>query len=130
MEEDHRIKLINHQQTAGIGKSFWDGFSHSKGDIVTFFPGDGECDPIEALRYFMLLEHVDIVIPFVFNNNVRPLYRAILSYLYRFIINTSFLVNINYTNGTVLYRKSVLDTLDSKSNGFFFNTDIIIRCVK
>jgi len=130
VEKNEGIKLVNHKENKGIGSSFWTGYDNSNGESVVFIPADNQNDSWEILRYLSLLDHVDIVIPFVFNNNVRSLYRAILSYLYRFIINTSFFVNLNYTNGTVLYRKSVLDILDSKSNGFFFNTDIIIRCVK
>ncbi len=124
------IRLINHETPQGIGASFWDGVKNAKGDIVTMMPGDNENDPWETLRYYKLLEHVDIVIPFVYNKEVRSLFRNTLSFIYRFIINTTFLVYFNYTNGTILYRKSVLDELNVNSSGFFFQTDILIRAVK
>lgn len=130
MIDSSRVRLINHKTPMGIGTSFRDGVQNAKGDIVTMLPGDNENDPWETLRYWKLLEHVDIVIPFVYNREVRSLFRNALSYLYRFIINTSFLVNFNYTNGTVLYRKPVLDELNGISTGFFFQTDILIRSVK
>ena len=88
--------------------------------MVTMLPGDNENDPWEILRYRRLLEHVDIVIPFVFNKEVRSVFRNALSFIYRFIINTTFLVNFNYTNGTVLYRKSILKELYYRSTGFSF----------
>ena len=125
-----RIQIIRHEKPNGIGVSFWDGVDHSTGDIVVMLPGDNENDPQETLRYFKLLEHVDIVIPFIFNKEARSLFRNALSYLFRFIINTTFLVNFNYTNGTVLYRKSILKDLPVRSSGFFFQTDILIRSVK
>ena len=93
-------------------------------------PGDNENDPWEIFRYYPLLRHVDLVIPFVFNKQVRSLFRNALSFLYRFIINSSFLVYFNYTNGTVLYRRSVLKELGWRSTGFFFQTDILVRTVK
>jgi hypothetical protein len=77
-----------------------------------------------------LLEHVGIVIPFVFNKEVRSIFRNALSFLYRFIINSTFLVNFNYTNGTVLYRRSILKELSFRSTGFFFQTDVLVRVVK
>lgn len=40
------------------------------------------------------------------------------------------MVYFNYTNGTVLYRKSLLQELKQRSTGFFFQTDILIRTVK
>jgi glycosyltransferase involved in cell wall biosynthesis len=128
--EDNRVRLINHDNPQGIGASFWDGVDNAVGNAVCMLPGDNENDPLETLRYFMLLEHVDIVIPFVFNKEVRSIFRNGLSYLYRFIINTTFLVNFNYTNGTVIYRRSILSELTHKSKGFFFQTDILIRTVK
>lgn len=127
---DDRVSMLNHDNPQGIGASFWDGVGCAKGNIVAMFPGDNENDPWEALRYYRLLEHVDIVVPFAFNRNVRSPFRNLLSYIYRQIINATFLVNFNYTNGTVLYRKSILEKLPHRSRGFFFQTDILIRTVK
>lgn len=130
IKKDSRIRLINHDRPQGIGASFWDGVDNARGNMVTMLPGDNENDPWETLRYLKLLEHVDIVIPFVFNKEVRSLFRNALSFIYRFIINTTFVVNFNYTNGTVLYRKSILKELNYRSVGFFFQTDMLIRTVK
>ena len=130
MQRDGRVRTINHATPQGIGASFWDGVDMATGDIVCMFPGDNENDPWESLRYFDLLGHVDMVIPFVFNKQVRSLFRNALSFLYRFIINTTFLVNFNYTNGTVLYRRSMLKELEYRSKGFFFQTDILVRTAR
>lgn len=130
IDKDKRIKLINHVKPEGIGASFWNGVDNARGEVVVLLPGDNEVDPWEILRYFKLLEHVDIVIPFVFNKQVRSLFRNGLSFVYRFIINTTFLVNFNYTNGTILYRKSILKELEFRSRSFFFQTDILVRIVK
>jgi glycosyltransferase involved in cell wall biosynthesis len=126
----YNIKLINHDKPHGVGASFWDGVDLSEGDIVVMLPGDNENDPREIFRYYKLLEHVDIVIPFVFNKEVRSIFRNTLSFVYRFIINSTFFVNFNYTNGTILYRRSILKDLDYRSSGFFFQTDILIRLVR
>jgi len=123
-------RLINHVRKKGIGASFWEGAEIARGEIVTMFPGDNENDPWETLRYTDLLKHVDMVIPFVFNKEVRSIFRNILSYLYRVIVNTTFRVNFNYTNGTVMYRRSLFLDLDYKSSGFFFQTEILIKLTK
>lgn len=128
--EDKRIRLINHEFPRGIGNSYWEGVDKSRSAIVTWVPGDNENDPWEILRYYKLMEQVDIVIPFIFNKEARSVFRNALSYFYRFIINTTFGVNFNYTNGTVLFRKSLLNELKTRSYGFFFQTDILIRTVK
>lgn len=130
MKKDKRVRVISHETPKGIGASFWDGVDSAYGDIVIMLPGDNENDPWEIFRYYRLLEHVDVVIPFIFNKEIRSLFRNALSFIYRFIINTTFLVNFNYTNGTVLYRRAVLRKLYSRSNGFFFQTDILVRLTK
>lgn len=130
IEKDSRIKMVKHRVPRGIGTSFWNGIDNAKGDIAIMLPGDNENNPWEIFRYIKLLEHVDIVIPFVFNKEARSMFRNILSFIYRFIINTTFFVNFNYTNGTVLYRRSILKELNYRSGSFFFQTDILIRAVK
>ena len=130
IEKNERLRMIKHDVPRGIGASFWDGVDNASGNFVVMMPGDNENDPLEIFRYCRLLEHVDLVIPFTFNREVRSVFRNFLSFVYRFIINTTFMVNFNYTNGTVLYRKSVLDELDYRSDGFFFQTDILVRTVK
>jgi len=130
IKKDNRLRMISHDAPKGIGASFWEGVNNATGDVVSMFPGDNENDPWETLRYFELLDHVDIVIPFVFNKEVRSFFRNTLSFIYRFIINTTFLVYFNYTNGTIIYRRSILKDINHISTGFFFQTDILIRTVK
>ena len=130
MGKDARIKLISHPKPKGVGASFWEGVDKAEGMAAMWMPGDNENNPWEIFRYYKLLDHVDMVIPFIFNKEARSLFRNALSYLYRLIINTTFMVNFNYTNGTIIYRKSLLRELDYRSNGFFFQTDILIRTAK
>jgi glycosyltransferase involved in cell wall biosynthesis len=127
---DKRVKLLNHETPQGIGASFWDGVDSASGDAVVMLPGDNENEPAEIFRYRELLDQVDAVIPFLYNPGARSGLRNAISYAYRMIINTSFLVFFNYTNGTVLYRKSILKTLPCRSTGFFFQTDILVRLAK
>lgn len=130
MRRDPRVRMIHHDTPAGIGGSFWEGVDTAAHEIVVMLPGDNENDPWEIMQYIHLLEHVDIVIPFVYNRGMRSPFRNLLSFVYRTIINTTFGVNFNYTNGTVLYRKAVLQELGYRSASFFFQTDILIRSVK
>jgi glycosyltransferase involved in cell wall biosynthesis len=124
------IKMIIHPFSQGIGASFWDGVEEALGDIVVMLPGDNENDPNEILRYYSLMEQVDIVVPFIFNKEMRPFFRRLLAALYHFIIKVSFSFDLRYTNGTTLYRRSLLQELSHRSFGFFFQTDILVRLVK
>lgn len=125
-----KVRVICHDLPRGIGASFWEGVENAKGNVVCMLPGDNENDPLEILRYIELLGHVDIIMPFIYNRWTRSMFRNILSLVYRVIINTTFRINLNYTNGTVLYRKSILQDVKFMSKGFFFQTDILIRLSK
>lgn len=130
IEKDARVRMFVHDVPKGVGASFWDGVDLAEGNVIVWFPGDNENDPGEIFRYHKLLDDVDIVIPFIFNKEVRPCLRNFLSYLYCFIINVTFMVSFNYTNGTNLYRRSILKEMDYRCSGFFYQTDIVVRAVK
>lgn len=129
-ESPGKVRMLAHPITQGIGSSFWDGVDDAKGEVVCMLPGDNENLPDEILRYARLLEDVDLVIPFVFNKEVRSKLRNFLSRNYLRVINCTFGTPLNYTTGTVLYRKSLLKELPTRKMGFFFQTDILIRLVK
>lgn len=124
------IHTVTHDKPHGVGASFWEGVDNARGEVVAWLPGDNQTDPWEVLRYFSLLDHVDIVIPFIYDTKVRSLARRMLSSMYRSIINTTFSTNFNYTNGSILYRKLIFDRLTYRSSSFFFQTDILIRLSK
>lgn len=130
MRKDPRVSLLTHESPGGIGGAFWDGVRSSSFDIVTMFPGDNENDPADALRYIDLFAHVDMVVPFIYNKASRGAFRQILSFAYRTIINLSFMTNLNYTNGTVLYRRSILSGLELKSTGFFYQTELLVKTIR
>jgi glycosyltransferase involved in cell wall biosynthesis len=127
---DNRIRLIQHARPRGVGASFWHGVHQARGDCVVFIPGDNENDPNEIFRYADLLNDVDMVIPYLFDQAQRTLWRSFLSRIYMAIINLTFQQSLNYTNGTILYRKSLLMLINKRCYGFFFQTDIVIRLIK
>jgi glycosyltransferase involved in cell wall biosynthesis len=125
-----QIKLINHDKPRGIGYSFIEGAKSSDKEVVVMFPGDNENNPDDALEYFKLMEHVDIVIPFIHNVEVRDKKRRLISSLYRFIVNVSFGTNLNYTNGTVFYRRCLIDGIKRVSRGFFYQAELLIKLIR
>lgn len=128
--KDRRVKLLKNEKPMGYAYSFWNGVDHTQSDAIVLIPGNNEHDPLEVLRYFSLLKDVDIIIPFLYNKGDRTLFRNVLSFGFRTLINSTFLVNFNYTTGTVIYRRSLLEQIKYRSNGFLFQTDILIRTVK
>ncbi|ODS30294.1 MAG: dolichyl-phosphate beta-D-mannosyltransferase [Candidatus Scalindua rubra] len=130
IERNSFIKMIHHNKPKGVGFSYWEAVNEAEGELVTWVPGDSEIDAYEIIRYIPLLEHVDIVTPHVYNKSVRSLKRRTLSNVYRSIMNLSFSFLLNYTNGTAIFRKSILKNINLRSNGFFFQTELLVKCMK
>ncbi|MBI2725082.1 MAG: glycosyltransferase family 2 protein [Polaromonas sp.] len=127
---DSRVRIIRHPERQGIGASFFDGALASTMDYVTMFPGDNENDPDDALTYFSMTRHVDIIVPFIYNIEIRSRMRRIVSSGYRFIINMSFGTNLNYTNGTVIYNTAILREVELESKGFFYQAELLIKLIR
>ncbi|PYV88269.1 MAG: hypothetical protein DMG05_15900 [Acidobacteria bacterium] len=127
---DARIRVIHHEKPMGVGCSYWDGVRSATKASITWFPGDGENDPRELLKYLPLLEHVDIVVSFVLNTGVRSWGRRLLSTLYLWIINLSFGTMFNYTNGNSIYRRQVLEKIQPSSDGFFFQAECLVKAIR
>ena len=130
MERHPNVRLIEHTRPMGIGASFWDGVRNARNDFVTIFPGDDENDPDDALLCYYLTRDVDIIVPFILNVEVRSVWRRLISSLYRFIINISFGTNLNYTNGTVIYNRAILESVTLKSSGFFYQAELLIKLIR
>ncbi len=82
------------------------------------------------MNFINLMEYVDVIVPFIHNVEVRNRKRRIISSLYRFIINMTFGINLNYTNGTVFYKRCIFDNIELKSFGFFYQAEILIKLVR
>jgi len=129
-EANQRIKVLHHDRPGGVGFSFRHGASAATKQTVTWVPGDGQNDLSEILKYLPLLEHVDIVVPFVLNTGVRSFGRRLLSTVYLWIINLSFGISYTYTNGTAAYRREIFEIIKLSSDGFFFSTECLIKSTR
>jgi len=127
---DQRIKLLNHTKPQGVGASFWDGVQNASHDFVTMIPGDNENDSEDVLKYYYLTQDIDIIVPFIMNIEIRSKIRRIISALYRFIINVSFGMNLNYTNGTVIYNRQILLAINLGTTGFLYQAEILIKLIR
>lgn len=127
---DDRVKSVFHEKPMGIGFSFVDGVKHAKMKTVVMFPGDGENNPMDSLRFLSIMDQVDILVPFIHNNEMRNMRRRFISSIFRLIINLSFGIHLNYTNGTVFYNRLILQSITINSSGFFYQAEALIKLIR
>jgi glycosyltransferase involved in cell wall biosynthesis len=123
------VRNITHAKNLGIGASFWDGVSVAKGEFVVMIPGDNENSSGSILEWAQTEIKYDIIVPYIVNTSVRSVYRRILSTLFIKLINSLCRTTFKYTNGTVLYKKAVLQQIKIRRAGFFYQTDALVRAV-
>lgn len=126
----HNIRVVHHAVPEGIGSAYRDGVKTASGELVVYIPGDGENDAAEIFRYIPLMESVDVVIPYVTNPEIRPWRRRFISSFYHFIMTRTFSVPVKYMNGNVLYRRAILVGIPFRSNGFFYQAELLIKVLR
>ena len=62
-------------------------------------------------------------------NSDRGILREILSISFTKILNFFFKLNLKYYNGTSFYQTRVVKEIEIRSNGFFFNAEILIKLI-
>ncbi len=130
IHRDPRVRMISRASPSGLGGSFWAGVDEARGNVLVLIPGDNETYPRDVLRYVSLMDHVDLVLTYIYNKERRLRSRKILSEIFRKTINLTFRTNFNYTNGSVIYRKSILTDLRERDRSFFFQAALLVRLVK
>lgn len=116
------VTFIRNEKNLGFGGSFWKGLETAKKDNVVVIPGDNENNLAEIIQYYDYLKFFDMVVPYPTNTQKRAFIRRVVSTLYLKIVNFTFRVNFRYTNGTILYKTSLLKAQPIKVDSFMFQT--------
>ncbi|MCK5493249.1 MAG: glycosyltransferase family 2 protein [Candidatus Omnitrophica bacterium] len=124
------IEAIHNNINKGVGYSLRKGIEKSTKNIITWIPADGENDLDELINYIFLLDHVDFIVPFVINVGVRSWMRNFLSRVYLYIVNIVFGTTFNYTNGTIVYKRFVLENIILMSNSSFIHAEGLIKSIR
>lgn len=124
------IRVIHHATPQGIGTAFRDGLQRACGELVVYIPGDGEIDAAEILRYVHIMTEADLVVPYVQNPEIRSWSRRFLSSCYHQIMSGTFSVSLRYLNGTVIYRRAILEGVAIRNPGFFYQAELLIKILR
>ena len=125
------VKVFHNKKNMGLGFNFREGVRQSKGEYVTWFPGDNENLPQSFVDTVSRIGEADIIIPYTDNMEVRPLSRRIISRVYTDMNNLFFGLRLKYYNGLSVYRRDLLLSVLSKiSDSFAFSAQILIMLLK
>lgn len=128
--QDPRLKVIHNHKNRGCGYSFWHGVQEAQYDYVWLLPGDGEIPQVSLETIVNEIGSTDMLIPYMTNANIRPLFRRFISKGYTCMVNTLFFKSLHYYNGPGVFPAEKLRKAPRiYSSGFAFMAPIIITLI-
>lgn len=125
------VKVFHNEKNMGLGFNFREGTRQSKGEYVTWFPGDNENLPQSFIDTVSRIGEADIIIPYTDNMEVRPFQRRLISSIYTRLNNLFFGLNLKYYNGLSVYKRDLLlSVLPKIGDSFAFSAQILIMLLK
>lgn len=125
------VKVFHNKKNMGLGFNFREGVRQSKGEYVTWFPGDNENLPQSFIDTVSHVGEADIIIPYTDNMEVRPFQRRLISRIYTYLNNLFFGLNLKYYNGLSVYKRDLLlSVLPKIGDSFAFSAQILIMLLK
>ena len=129
-ENKDDVTVIKNEVNYGFGYSIRKGLELAWQSHIVWFPTHGMID-VQSLIHNMQRRDENSIIIFDFKNKfIRPLLRVVLSYLYVFIMNIFFGLELPSYNTCVLFPKCKIKVDDLRSDRSFILVELIVLAVK
>ena len=126
-----RIKVIHNAKNMGLGYNYKTGVKMASKDYVMMIPGDNAfTKPSYEAAFKAIDQGKDIVIPYTANLEIRPKSRQIISRTYTRMMNLLFGLHLTYFNGCVIHKRSVIQSVEIKTDGFSYQAEALIKLLR
>jgi dolichol-phosphate mannosyltransferase len=128
---DPSVRAVHHPENRGLGGVYRTGFAEARGDLVTFFPADGQFPPSILSDFVRASQRADLVLGYVPNRRGRPLAARALSAAERLLYRALF-GRLPRFQGILMFRRALLDgvRLSSEGRGWAVLLELVIRAVR
>ncbi len=113
--EIKNIHVIHHEVNQGIGEVYRTGFSHAQGDLITFFPADGQFPAAIINQFTSLISGADMVLGYLQNRQASLISKG-LSKMEK-ILYTILFGPLPKFQGILMFRRNLLKEFELKSTG-------------
>lgn len=127
---DPRISVVHHEVNRKLGGTIKTGLANAKGEIVLYTDADLPFDMAEAVKAVRLLRiyEADIVSAYRFDRTGEGARRLAYSYVYNHLVQALFKLRLRDMNFAFkLLRRSMLDSVELKSEGSFIDVELLAR---
>jgi glycosyltransferase involved in cell wall biosynthesis len=132
-KKNDKIKIVCHKKNQKLGRTIRTGISSASKDIILYSDIDLPFDfkEIPKMVEFMIETDSDVVSCYRSGRFKKEPKRAFYSFFYNLLIKFLFFINIKDINCPAkLFKKSIFEKVDLKSNGSFIDAELIIKSIK
>lgn len=124
------VRVIHHPINLGLGGGYRTGFTHARGEFMTFFPADGQFPPSIIPRFLSMMDQADMVLGYLPDRNASIPVKA-LSFVERALYRAAF-GHMPKFQGILMFRRAILGEthLVSSGRGWAVLMELIIRTVR
>jgi dolichol-phosphate mannosyltransferase len=125
------VRVLRNPRNLGLGGSFRRALKEARFQYVMLLCGDGGLPGRSLPAIFACIGTADLVLPYMVNlRRIKSPSRYFVSRTYQNLLNVVFGFKIRYYNGLPVYRRTLLNAINVKSNGFGFQAEIVVKLLK
>lgn len=127
IQEEPRIRLINHEVNRGYGAALVSGFQAITKELVFFMDADGQFDIHDLAAFFPLIAEYDAVLGYR-NPRHDPWIRKLNAWGWKQLVQLFFGIQVQDIDCAFkLYRAEFFQTLELETRGAMINTEMIYK---
>ena len=128
--ENPRIVLFQNSVNKGLGYNYREGVLKARCHYTMLVPGDNEVTVESLEKIFKRIGAADILICYILNPEVRPIWRQRVSKLFTNSLNVLFRLKILYYNGPSVIRTDLAKQFVPPTSGFAYMAVMLVRLLK
>lgn len=123
------VKVFTHLNNIGMGAAIKTGISNANCNLIFTACSDNQFDMSELKKFMEEIDNVDFIIGYRVNRH-QSFYRSFNTKLYHILISFLFGLRVKDPSWVKMFKKKVVDNIKLESDGFFWETEIIVRAIK
>jgi len=125
--ERSEVRALRHPRNRGMGAAVRTGIAAARGDFVLIAPGDNQFPLDQAPEMLRAARQADVVVGQRASAYTTAT-RSLPSWLYS--VGMRGLFGLRMRGEVNLYRRATVENLGATSDGFFGNTELLIRALR
>ena len=131
--QDARIKVIHNERNRKLGGTLRAGYAAATKDLVVYSDADLPFDFREIARAVRLLDYqrADVLAAYRHDRTAEGPLRTVYTIVYTSLIRLLFQLRVRDVNFSFkLFRRSLLERIELKSEGSFIDAEFLVRAKK